>query len=89
MPTRSQVTDTTVPDPKLGEVDVERASESSSINPDPFHLRDGYQTDVQLAQLRQRRRGNVIVKYQGKQNRVRFNFSRILPASTPSLTSAV
>lgn len=62
----SNLTDTAVTDHKQSNVDLER----DPVTPvaDPFQLRDGYKTDIQLAELRQRRRGKVIEKYQRRQN---------------------
>lgn len=67
----SNLPDTTVPDQKLSSftVDLERNSESSNpYSLDPFSLRDGYKTEKQLAELRQRRKGKVIAKYHRRQN---------------------
>jgi hypothetical protein len=37
---------------------------------DPFQLRNGYKDEKQLAEIRQRRKGNVLEKYQRRQNNV-------------------
>ncbi|KAH9486424.1 Metal tolerance protein 9 [Psilocybe cubensis] len=56
--------DTVVPD-----ADVERASGSTSLIPvDPFQFRDGIVTDEELSNLRRRKKGKAVAKYQTRQN---------------------
>ncbi|PPQ79903.1 hypothetical protein CVT25_002959 [Psilocybe cyanescens] len=56
--------DTVVPD-----VDVERASGSTSLIPvDPFQFRDGIVTNEEIADLRRRKKGKAVAKYQSRQN---------------------
>lgn len=54
------------------EVDIERTSEASSVQPlDPYQLRDGLLTPEQIACLRQRaNKGKRIARYHQKQNDV-------------------
>ncbi|KAK0481360.1 CDF-like metal transporter [Armillaria novae-zelandiae] len=47
--------------------DVERAS-STGLVTDPYNLREGLRTDSQLEEIRRRKKGKAIVKYQNKQN---------------------
>ncbi|KAF5356243.1 hypothetical protein D9756_003710 [Leucocoprinus leucothites] len=62
--------DAVVPDqPFKLEPDIERASVSGSILPsDPYQFRDGLIDDETLSQLRRRRRGKRLAKYQRRQN---------------------
>ncbi|KIK02024.1 hypothetical protein K443DRAFT_677917 [Laccaria amethystina LaAM-08-1] len=51
------------------EDDIERASGSTAILPvDPFQFRDGIVSEEQLANLRRRKRGKRVAKYQRRQN---------------------
>jgi hypothetical protein len=65
-----------VPDqPFKLESDIERASASGSILPsDPYQFRDGVVDDDALAQLRNRKKGRRVAKYQRKQNDVSLSF---------------
>ncbi|KAK0466146.1 CDF-like metal transporter [Desarmillaria tabescens] len=47
--------------------DVERAS-STELVTDPYNLREGLRTHSQLEEIRHRKKGKAIVKYQNKQN---------------------
>ncbi|KAK0217685.1 CDF-like metal transporter [Armillaria nabsnona] len=49
------------------QADVERAS-STGLVTDPYNLREGLRTDSQLEEIRRRKEGKAIVKYQNKQN---------------------
>ncbi|PBK76433.1 CDF-like metal transporter [Armillaria solidipes] len=49
------------------QADVERAS-STGLVTDPYNLREGLRTDSQLEEIRRRKKGKAIVKYQNKQN---------------------
>ncbi|KAG7451983.1 CDF-like metal transporter [Guyanagaster necrorhizus] len=49
------------------QVDVERTS-SSGLVTDPYNLREGIRSDSQLEEIRRRKKGKAIVKYQNKQN---------------------
>ncbi|KAF5385383.1 hypothetical protein D9615_001074 [Tricholomella constricta] len=68
LPTRAS--DATVADelPSL-DIDIERISESSSVQPlDPFRLRDGMLSDQEVASLRRRRKGKPVAYYHQRQN---------------------
>ncbi|KAK0500877.1 CDF-like metal transporter [Armillaria luteobubalina] len=49
------------------QADVERAS-STGLVTDPYNLREGLRSDSQLEEIRCRKKGKAIVKYQNKQN---------------------
>lgn len=71
-----QAPDAVVPDqPFKLDADIERASASGSIlHSDPYQFRDGIVDDEAIAQLRSRRKGKRIAKYQRRQNDVSLNF---------------
>ena len=57
--------------------DIERASGSTAILPvDPFQFRDGIVSEEQLTNLRRRKKGKRVAKYQCRQNDVFANASR-------------
>ncbi|KAK0209113.1 CDF-like metal transporter [Desarmillaria ectypa] len=49
------------------QADVEQAS-STRLATDPYNLREGLRSDSQLEEIRRRKKGKAIVKYQNKQN---------------------
>ncbi|KAK0184576.1 CDF-like metal transporter [Armillaria mellea] len=49
------------------QADVERASSRGPVT-DPYNLREGLRSDSQLEEIRRRKKGKAIVKYQNKQN---------------------
>jgi hypothetical protein len=61
-----------VPDRALLNQDIEAASVSAIVQPDPFMFRDALMDDAQLAQLRRRNRknGKALEKYHRRQNNV-------------------
>ncbi|KAJ3796431.1 CDF-like metal transporter [Lentinula aff. detonsa] len=61
--------DTVVLDPSTKSEDIERTSESASVLPlDPFHLREGLQSEKQLQELRDRKNGKKLHNYYARQN---------------------
>ena len=66
---KRQASESAVPDQ-----DIERTSvtaSSSVLLGDPFQLSDGIVTDEQLTNLRRRKKGKHVAKYQLRQNNVR------------------
>ncbi|PPQ64325.1 hypothetical protein CVT26_002208, partial [Gymnopilus dilepis] len=61
-------TDTTVPDQLQSDVDLERASGTSILPVDPFQFRDGIIPEDRISDLRRRRKGRAVAKYQLRQN---------------------
>lgn len=53
------------------DLNIERASGSTSCLPvDPYQFRDGIVPDEEIADLRRRRKGKALAKYQLRQNDV-------------------
>ncbi|KAJ3787673.1 CDF manganese transporter [Lentinula aff. detonsa] len=65
----SALTHPVVLDPSTKSEDIERTSESASVLPlDPFHLREGLQSEKQLQELRDRKNGKKLHNYYARQN---------------------